>query len=227
MNVLVVDDHALIRDGLRQVLGQLGSEFQVHEARSSQEALALAERMPDLDLVLLDLHIPGAEEFSALEALRAQHPELPVIVISGLDDPGIVRGAIDRGAMGYIPKTSAPGVMLNAVRLVLSGGIYLPPEILGRSAEREAPTAAARKPGQPTTPADLGLTDRQADVLRLLMQGKSNKAICRDLGLAEGTVKIHVTAILRALGVGSRAEAIAALSRLDLASPPPRDSRGA
>jgi len=224
VNVLVVDDHALIREGLRQVLGQLGTEFRVHEARSFSEALAVADGMPDLDLVLLDLHLPGAEKFSALDALRERHPALPVIVISGFDDPQIVRGAIDRGAMGYIPKTSSPAVMLNAVRLVLSGGVYLPPEILARGGAQDQAPATARTPAARVVSAEgLGLTDRQADVLRLLVQGQSNKVICRELGLAEGTVKIHVTAILKALNVGSRAQAIVAVNRLGLnLDPPPR-----
>lgn len=195
---------------------QLGSDVRLHEATSAQEALAMADGIPDLDLVLLDLHIPGAENFSALDALRERHPTLPVVIVSVLDDPQTVRNCLSRGAMGYIPKSSSPAVMLSAVRLVLSGGIYLPPELLRGDADPGPAPAVAAGSGQSFTAADLGLTGRQADVMRLLVQGRSNKAICRELGLAEGTVKIHVTAILRALHVGSRAEAIVALNRLGL-----------
>jgi len=130
-------------------------------------------------------------------------------VVSALEDPGTVRSALARGAMGFIPKSSSNEVMLNALRLVLSGGRYLPPEILSGDGSAAAP---------PSSIDQVHLTDRQREVLALMVQGKSNKHICRELGLAEATVKIHVTAILRALRVTSRAQAIVAVNQLGLMS---------
>lgn len=231
MKLLVVDDHALVREGLRQVLRQLGGAVTVLEAASGSEALRLASDHPDLDVVLLDLHLPGADGFSILDALRARHPELPVIVLSGSGERSDMLGAIDRGAMGFIPKTAATKVMLGALRLVLSGGVYLPPEVLAGAGLHggltEMPVAAVPSAAgkRPASPPDLGLTERQAQVLARMVEGKSNKVICRELGMAEGTVKIHVTAILRALKVSNRTQALIAASRLGWA-PQARENSG-
>ena len=135
-------------------------------------------------------------------------------MLSGSESRDDVMRAIDGGAMGFIPKSQPSRVMINALRLVLAGGVYLPVEILGLPAA--SPAASSANAGTVRTPADLGMTGRQSEVLALLIQGKPNKLICRDLGLAEGTVKIHVTAILRALGVANRTQAVIAVSRLGL-----------
>jgi len=221
MKILVVDDHALIRTALRGVLGQLDRDVTILEASDCRSAFELIERQPDLDLVLLDLSLPGTHGLTALKELRANHPALPVVVLSSANDRASVTQALDQGAMGYIPKLSSNEVLIGALRLVLSGGIYIPPEILARwnstpAADRQAIIASER--GQPPqrTPADLGLSDRQAQVLRLLLEGKSNKIICRELDLAESTVKNHVTLILKALNVTSRTQAVIAAARMGL-----------
>ena len=218
MKVLVVDDHPLIREALRQVLRALARDIELLEAGSAPEALAAADKSDGLDLILLDLTLPGRDGLEVLRELRERYPSYPVVVLSASDQSEIVMRALDAGAMGFIPKTSSNEVLLGALRLVLSGGVYLPAEVL-----RHAPApvlnsrsaAAAAGVGY----RDLGLTERQAQVLALVVQGKPNKIICRELNLAEGTVKIHVTAILKALGVTNRTQAVIEVGRLGLKLP--------
>ena len=212
MKLLIVDDHHLIREGLKPVLRRLGEgeEAQVLEASGFEDAIRIADANPDLDLVVLDFHLPGVEGFAALNDLQERHPALPIVVMSGADDPGVMREAIDHGALGFIPKSSGSEVILNALRLVLSGGTYLPREIM--TASRPAPAAAPTP--RPGRLRDLGLTPRQTDVLELLLAGKPNKAICRELDLSEGTVKTHIQAIFKALEVTSRVQAVNAVNRL-------------
>ena len=207
MKILVVDDHPLIREALRLVLKGLDAAMHLLEAANRDSALAIASEHPDLSLILLDLTLPGANGFDLLRELREQYPAVPVVVLSASDQADVVTSALDAGAMGFIPKTSSSEVLVGALRLVLSGGVYLPPEVLRRPAA-PAQTAANYR--------DLGLTERQAQVLALLIQGKPNKLICRELNLAEGTVKIHITAILKALKVSNRTQAVIAVSRLGL-----------
>ncbi len=214
MKILVVDDHALIREAMHQVLRQLDANIEVLEAGNCADALALANQHPDLGLILLDIQLPGMSGLDALGDFRAQHPAIPVVVLSASENRDDVMRAIDGGAMGFIPKSQPSRVIINALRLVLAGGVYLPVEILGVPAASAAATPLAA--GAVRAPADLGLTGRQSEVLALLVQGKPNKIICRELGLAEGTVKIHVTAILKALGVANRTQAVIAVSRLGL-----------
>ena len=210
MKLLVVDDHHLIRAGLKPVLARLGDgeEASVFEAESFEAAVEYADAHPDLDLVVLDLNMPGVEGFAALNDLQERHPGLPIVIMSGADDPALMREAIDHGALGFIPKSSSSEVILNALRLVLSGGTYLPREIMS------APPAASRPRTRATQLTDLGLTARQVEVLDLLVAGQPNKAICRELNLSEGTVKTHIAAIFRALDVNSRVQAVLAVSRL-------------
>ena len=213
MKILIVDDHPLILEALRHVLRALDSEIEVLEARDTSEALAFAQAESDIDLALLDLGLPGKTGLEALHELRSKQPDLPVVVLSATEDPDTVLGAVDAGAMGFISKATRNDVLVNALRIVLSGAVYLPPQLLqhrGTGADREAVRPSS------LTYRDVGLTDRQAEVLSLLIQGKSNKLICRELGLAEGTVKIHVTAILKALNVVNRTQAVVAVSRLGL-----------
>jgi len=210
VKILVADDHPLIREALRHLTSELAPDTLVFEAGDCDSARQLATEHPDLDLVLLDLRLPGPGGLATLDALRNENPALPVVVVSAVEDPGVVRSVLVHGAMGFIPKSSSNEVMLSALRLVLSGGRYLPADLL--SADGGPP------PAGPTSVEDLQLTDRQREVLALMVQGKSNKLICRELGLAEATVKIHVTAILRALRVTSRAQAIVAVNQLGLTS---------
>lgn len=217
MKVLVVDDHPLIRQALLVVLTQLDADLQVLEAGNCPDALELAESNADLDLVLLDIHLPGVSGLDALQSFRERVPAVPVVVISASEDPDDVTRALDAGAMGFIPKSQSSQVMINALRLVLAGGVYLPPEMV-----RHAPrNGASRSTASATVTSyrDIGLTERQAQVLALLIQGKPNKLICRDLDLAEGTVKIHITAILKALKVSNRTQAVIEVSRLGLKLP--------
>jgi DNA-binding NarL/FixJ family response regulator len=213
MKVLMIDDHHLVRDGMRPVLERLagpGEALAVLEAATFAAGLAEIERHADIELVLLDLRLPDVAGFDALARLQREHPDLPVVVMSGEDDAGLVREALQRGALGYVPKSSQPAVILQALRLVLSGGTYVPREIMG--GEEGRPPVSSGAPSL----ASLGLTPRQAEVLPLLLAGKSNKQICRELGMAEGTVKSHIAAIFRALGVTTRVQAVLAVGKLGI-----------
>jgi DNA-binding NarL/FixJ family response regulator len=215
MKILVVDDHPLILEALKQVLRDLDPDIEILEARDASQALDQATRHPELSLLLLDLTLPGKHGFELLSELRLNFPQLPVVVLSATEDRDTVMRALNDGAMGFIPKTSKTEVMIAALRLVFSGGVYLPP--CAFSAVNTPNAAETRISASPSrSPRDVGLTERQAQVLALLVQGKSNKLICRALDLAEGTVKIHVTAILRTLGVCNRTEAVVAVSRLGI-----------
>jgi DNA-binding NarL/FixJ family response regulator len=217
MKVLIVDDHALIRDALSRVLATLAPDMTVMEATDPKAAFETIEREPDLDLVLLDLALPGMHGLSVLQSLREKHPAISVVVISASSDRENVKRALDHGALGFIPKSSSNDVLASALRLVLAGGIYVPPEILGLSASGEPavpPIAAGH-----TTPAEIGLTERQSQILALIMKGKSNKLICRELDIAESTVKNQITAIMKALNVTSRTQAVLAVNKLGLHLP--------
>ena len=214
MKVLIVDDHGLVRDALARVLAELVPGVIVREAAEPRLALETIEREPELDLVLLDLALPGMHGLTALATLREKHPAVSVVVVSASVDRDTVKRALDCGAMGYIPKSASNEVLKSALQLVLAGGIYIPPEFLGRgSAPAAQPQAGTRAPGE------IGLTERQAQILALLMKGEPNKVICRELDLAESTVKNQVTAILKALNVTSRTQAVLAVARLGLALP--------
>jgi DNA-binding NarL/FixJ family response regulator len=222
VKILAVDDHALIREALRGVLKELKSDATVLEASSCSQAMQVIAEHPDLELILLDLNLPDRDGFSVLTELGERYPEISVVVLSAQQDRGSVVRALDLGALGFIPKSGQREVMVSALQLVFAGGIYIPPEILAR----DEPSARQRDEKQPATnrpsvsPADLRLTERQVDVLSLMMQGKSNKAICRVLNLAEPTVKNHVTAILKALEVSNRTEAVIAVGELGWKLPP-------
>jgi DNA-binding NarL/FixJ family response regulator len=221
MKFLVIDDHALIRDAMRGVLKELRDEAIVLEAASCRQGMELIPQHPDLALILLDLQLPDRDGIETLGELRELYPAISVVMLSAFNDRDNVVRALDHGALGFIPKTDSREVLLGALRLILAGGIYIPPEILtaGPAATAAPPDrpAAAKRP----SPAELGLTERQVDVLALMMEGKNNKLICRALDLAEPTVKNHVSAILKALGVTNRTEAVLAVAALgwELRSP--------
>jgi DNA-binding NarL/FixJ family response regulator/class 3 adenylate cyclase len=210
MKILLVDDHALIRDALRSVLKEVAADADVLEAADCRQAMRLIEAHPDLHLVLLDLNLPDRDGFAVLTDLRQRYATISLVVLSGVQDRDSVLKALDLGALGFIPKSAPREVMVGALRLIFAGGVYIPPEALGRAESKERQPAA----GRPVLPADLGFTDRQMEVLALMMQGKSNKSISRILDVAEPTIKHHVTAILKGLKVANRTEAVIAVGSL-------------
>ena len=216
MKILVIDDHILIREAMRGVLRELKGEAAIIlEASDSRQAMRQIEQNPDVELVLLDLGLPDRDGLEMLSDLGNRYSTISVVVLSADQDRDTVMKALDLGALGFIPKSGQREVMLSAFNLIFSGGVYIPPEILNRREPATAPRAPAlAKAG--TSAVDLGLTARQMEVLALMMQGKSNKAISRVLDLAEPTVKIHVSAILKALKVANRTEAVIAATALGL-----------
>lgn len=214
MKVLIVDDHPLMAEALGMVLNALPSQVEVQTARDLPAAFRMAEAAPAPDLVLLDLGLPGCSGLAALEGFRERFPALPVVVISASGEPSAILGALDLGAMGFIPKSSPKDVILNAVRLVVSGGIYIPVQALTlQPAER---LRADPLPAKSASAEQLGLSPRQADVLSLVLKGLPNKLIARKLDISENTAKTHVSAVLKALGVSTRTQALIAASRLGL-----------
>jgi DNA-binding NarL/FixJ family response regulator len=220
MKVLLIDDHVLIREALRGVIKQLEEDATIFEAADCRQAIRLIQQNPDLQLVVLDLNLPDRDGFSVLADLRESHPAISLVVLSAFNDRENVVRALDLGALGFIPKSASRDVMVQALRLVFAGGIYIPPEALARKEAKEQTPA----PMRPVSPADLGLTERQLDVLALMMQGKSNKVISRTLDVAEPTVKHHVTAVLKALKVANRTEAVVAVGSLGWKLPRVTDS---
>ena len=216
LKILVVDDHPLFREGLRGVLAQLEEAVLVLEGATYAAALQAIQNEPDLDLLLLDIHLPDMNGLAALENLRSLQPQLPVVIVSASESRDEVLAAMRQGAMGFISKASSTTVLKQALRLVLSGGVYLPPDLMLENADNvPVPPAWPRADEL----ARLGLTDRQLQVLELMARGDSNKNIARKLDVAENTVKVHMTAILKALNVSSRAQAIAALTNMGLRFP--------
>jgi DNA-binding NarL/FixJ family response regulator len=214
MKILVIDDHALIRQAMQGVLKKLRRDAVALEASNYKQAMQVIANHPDISLILLDLTLPDRDGFSVLSELRERHPAVSIVVLSALQDPANVIKALDMGALGYIPKSAKGDVILHALRLVISGGIYVPPEILAREELSNSVPRQLDGDRSRFSPADVGLTSRQLDVLALMMHGKNNKTICRTLDLAEPTVKNHVTAILRALKVSNRTEAVVAVNQL-------------
>jgi DNA-binding NarL/FixJ family response regulator len=210
MRILIVDDHALFREGLRFLLRDLDPDLEVREAGNCAEALALAGE--PFSLVLLDLHMPGTKGLEALQSMRAAFESSRIVVLSGEEDPRLVRSTIDAHAAGFIPKSSTPQVLLSALRLVLADGVYLPTVAL-----KDLGDGAASQPREISGDRLSGvLSGRQVDVLRKAVEGKANKVIARELALSEGTVKAHLAAAFRVLGVKNRTEAVYAAARSGL-----------
>ena len=215
LRLLVVDDHPLFRVGLWHLLNQLADELQMVEASDVSQALEHLSQDEPYDLVLVDLLMPGMKGFDSLKRICQATPGSPVVVVSVKERAEDVRQAIEAGAMGYIPKSSSPEVLVHALELVLSGGVYLPPHLLGASEAAVSDwTADKSREPMPAKGALARLTPRQRQVLALLAEGKPNKAIASELGLAAGTVKIHVSSIFKALNVNNRTLAVIAANEL-------------
>lgn len=213
MKCLLVDDHALFRDGLKLLVGMEFPDIEMLQAGTLSDALQLLSRHPQISLVLLDLKLPDASDLLALNAVRKHHDGVTCVVLSADENPSTVIAAIDAGAAGFIPKTTQARGMLHALRTVLAGGVYLPANVASQSLEKSPNSGSGlREP-------DLGLSSRQMEVLRMLVEGKSNKQISNSLMLSESTVKTHIEAIYRRLDVKSRTQAVVSAARLGLMMP--------
>lgn len=209
LRLLLVDDHAMVREGLRPLLRKLGLDVALYEAQDAESALLLLETEAEFDLILLDIMLPGTNGLSLLGILRKRFPAIPVVMLSALDEPDTINRAMRLGASGYVTKSGDGETLLEALRRVLAGEVYLPPHLHDRLS-----VALGGSLGRARTPSDrYGLTEGQRRVMELLREGKSNREIGDLLGLTEGTVKVHVSRIFRKMGVVSRAEAIAHMQR--------------
>jgi DNA-binding NarL/FixJ family response regulator len=205
--LVIADDHPLFRGALREAVSGLFSTAEIAEAGSFDEVVKLLDRISDVDLVLLDLTMPGVRGFSGLMYLRAQYPAVPVVIVSANEDPAVIRRCMEFGASGFIPKTLGIDAMRTAVANVLAGGVWTPPDVdLGRGADAETAALVARL---------ATLTPQQVRVLMMLSEGLLNKQIAYELSVSEATVKAHVSAILQKLGVESRTQAVIAASKIE------------
>lgn len=200
VNLLIIDDHPLFRDGLAALLRQSSASVHVTQATSAEEALNLADEQI-FDAVFMDLMMPGLCGEPAIREFARRHPDLPVIVLSSSESPGDVRRVIHAGASGYIPKSATAQTVVSALKLVLSGNVYVPPLLVS------APVRSADADAQGTRGSLAQLTERQVDVLRYLRDGLTNKEISANLGIAEKTVKVHIAAIFKTLNVVNRTQA--------------------
>lgn len=221
MKILLVDDHALFRDGMRYVLQQLPEEeVEIMEAGNFADALKIAVQHPELDLALLDLNMPGSEGPVSVRYFHQRFPHIPVVVVSGEDGRAYMEKVMGYGAMGFICKSSTAAVMLSALNLVLSGGIYVPPQLLGPQEDFSEKDAGSSLDRRSQNTNEYGLTPRQMQVLAHLAAGLSNKEIAEAIHLAEGTVKIHVAAVYQTLRVSNRMEAVRMAEKLGLVGAP-------
>ncbi len=212
--VLIVDDHAMFREGIRLLFDKQGFACDLLEADSCAGALTLLEQRVDVDWVLLDLGLPDKAGIDALGLLRKRHEGVPVVVLSGSEDRALVLECINRGAMGFIAKSSNSAVLINALQVVFAGGVYLPPALFWQTDPLQAPAAKSPSVAIADPFTSLGMSKRQIQVLELVVQGLSNKLISDRLDLAEATVKSHVAAGLRALNVKNRTQAVVAVAKL-------------
>lgn len=210
LKLLVVEDHALVREGLVRLLGQLEESVSVVESADFESALNLLDNDGEFDLVLLDLALPGIDGFAGLDILRRRYPSMPVAVVSAFDDTPTITRVINLGASGFIPKAFSGEALLAAIREVLAGNIFRPAGQQGARLDDATPVPPSRLGVRPD---EVGLTERQAQVLALMVRGLSNRDIADQLALSEGTVKIHATAVFKALGVNSRTQALVAVAR--------------
>lgn len=206
MKILLIDDHALFREGLSHVLSNLSEDVEILPAADFESAKQHISEYPDFDLVLLDLNMPKIGGFEILENFSNSYPTLPVVIISASNKRSDIQRAMALGAMGFIPKDTTGDVMLNALQLILSGGIYTPPDLAQQQSNHT----------EDQTNQAPALTPRQLEVLKLLISGDSNKVIAAELQLTEATIKSHITSIMKSLGVSNRTQAAMAAEKLGL-----------
>lgn len=214
MKILIGDDHLLFREGLCRLLEQMHQDTEFVEAGSFAEVVAACQRDDHFDVILLDLNMHGWPGFEGIRDIQALQPGAPVVVISASENLNDIRGALDHGATGYIPKSSSVKVMIGALNLVMSDGIYVPPMAITFAADMGQRRRVTEQQPAAERSGLGGLTQRQKEVLDCLRAGKSNKQIAYELGLSEGTVKIHVTAIFKSLGVKNRTQAVIATATM-------------
>ena len=212
MNILLVDDHDLFREGLKYLLQVLDDSITFLEA-SSIEGAAAAVGDREIDLILLDYYLPGVVGLSALEFFRQGYESARLVVLTGEEDPRVVRAAIDKGAAGYIPKTSSREVLVGALKNVLAGNIYLPPSALKSMTGGDGNLSESTADGETVYEQ---LSPRQLEVLMKAIQGKANKVIARELDISDHTVKAHLSVAFRTLGVQNRTEAVFVAARLGI-----------
>jgi DNA-binding NarL/FixJ family response regulator len=206
--LVIADDHPLFRGALREAVSSVFAHAEIAEAGSLDEVIKLLDKEGDVDLILLDLSMPGVRGFSGLLYLRAQYPSVPIVVVSANDDPTVIRRCMDFGASGFIPKTLGTDAIRTAIMSVLREGMWTPPDVdLGVSSDTETTALMARL---------ATLTPQQVRVLMMLSEGLLNKQIAYELNVSEATVKAHVSAILQKLGVESRTQAVIAASKIEL-----------
>jgi DNA-binding NarL/FixJ family response regulator len=206
--IVIADDHPLFRGALREAVSGLFKQVEIGEAGSFEEVAGLLDRGGDVDLILLDLSMPGVRGFSGLMYLRAQYPSVPIVVVSANDDPAVIRRCMDLGTSGFIPKTLGIEEMRAAIKRVLEGGVWTPPDVdLSAGSDAETANLMARL---------ASLTPQQVRVLMMLSEGLLNKQIAYELSVSEATVKAHVSAILQKLGVESRTQAVITAAKIEL-----------
>ncbi len=210
MKILIADDHALFREGLHYTLKALDKDVEILEAGNGSQAIQMVRHYPDLDLVLMDLDMPGLDGYHGLTQLRQNYPELPVVIVTASEYEQDMIRVMKCGASGYIPKSMTSKDMLEAIGKILNGDVFVPDLSVtsGTFHIRQGTEQNSQASIPPPTHDNFQLTPRQREVLLLMCEGLSNKSIANQLGMAEGTVKIHVTAILKSMNAGNRTQAV-------------------
>ena len=202
MKILIADDHALFRQGMIYILSEMNPDVRILQAATSNQAIQIAENDPNLALILMDLWMPDMDGIDAMRVIQIKVPTIPVVILTASESRLDMKQALDAGAMGYVAKSVTASIMTSAIKLVLSGGIYIPPALVNGS----------RQTGMKES-AHIKLTPRQTEVLRLLLDGQSNKQAARFLNLSEATVKAHISAFFKVLNVNNRTQAALAAKR--------------